>query len=79
MPFYEVLKLLMTEPSKHHFRRKKWENEYVHNDTDFITSIGITPFTTKILLVHKSNQTGYTFCPSAEEIIATDWYEVNTI
>lgn len=76
MPFYEVLKILITEPGKHNFKRKKWENEYTHNDTAYIASIGITATEIRIVLVHKSNHTGYTYCPSAADIIATDWYEV---
>lgn len=76
MPFYEVLKVLITEPGKHHFRRTRWGKEYIHNDTAFICSFGITPTDIKIVIVNKSNHTGYTYCPSAVDIIANDWYEV---
>lgn len=76
MPFYEVLKLLMTEPGTYHFKRKKWENEYDHNDTAFIASFGITSLDVKVVLVHKSNNTGYAYSPSAADIIANDWYKV---
>ena len=76
MPFYEVLKILMVEPGKHSFKRKRWEGEYIHNDTSYIVSIGITPTEIKILLVNKSTHTGYTYCPSAADIIANDWFEV---
>jgi hypothetical protein len=76
MPFYEVLKNLMIDPGKHNYRRKKWENKYDHNDTAYICSIAITPANIKVVLVHKSNNTGCQFCPSAEDITAKDWYEV---
>lgn len=76
MPFYEALKLLMTEPGKHHFRRKIWEKEYTHNDTKFIASLAITPINVGLILVHKSNDTGYAYYPTYDDITASDWYEV---
>lgn len=76
MHFYEVLKLLMTEPEKHHYVRKSWSGKYEHNDTKFIGSLAITPVDIKIVLVHKSNDTGYAYCPSYDDIVANDWIEV---
>lgn len=76
MPFYEMLKLLMTEPGKHHFRRKPWDKDYNHNDTKFIGSFALTPIDIKLVLVHKSNDTGYAYYPSMDDIIANDWIEV---
>lgn len=76
MPFYEVLKLLMTEPGKHHFRRKSCNLEYDHSDTKYICSIGIAPQTVQILIAKNDNNTGYTYQPSADDIIANDWIEV---
>lgn len=76
MPFYEVLKLLVEEPGKHHFRRKSWDNDYKYNDTKFIASFAITIKNIAIVTVHKSNDTGYQFNPTFDEITAKDWIEV---
>lgn len=76
MPFYEVLRLLMTEPGKHHFRRKNWDYEYDHNDTKFIASFAVNPAKIAVVIVHKSNDTGYQFTPSFNDITTNDWVEV---
>ena len=76
MPFYEALKLLMTEPGKHHFRRKAWEKDYNHKDIKYICSIAVNIAFICIMVVHKNNDTGYVFRPADADIIANDWYEV---
>ena len=76
MPFYEALKLLITEPGKHHFRRKSWNGEYEHNNTKFIASFGLTTTKIAVVIVNKDNDTGYEFYPSYDDIITNDWMEV---
>ena len=77
MPFYEVLRLLITEPGKHHFRRRQWDNEYCHNDTKYIASFAVNPAYISVVIVHKSNNTGYCFTPSYADITVNDWFEVD--
>lgn len=76
MPFYEVLKLLMTEPGKHHFRRKSWNNDSDYNNNKFICSFGTTTKSVSIVIAQENNNTGFTFRPYIDDITANDWIEV---
>jgi hypothetical protein len=76
MPFYKALELLMTEPGKHHFRRKAWEKSYNYKDIKYVCSIAITIAYICLMKVHNNNDTGYAFYPDAADITANDWYEV---
>ena len=73
MPFYEVLKILMTQNNKK-FKRKSWERKYDLNNAFIVR--GYNGQAELVILICRDGHTGYTFNPSCYDIIANDWCEI---
>lgn len=72
MPFYEVLKYLITNPGKYKFRRYTWPISPL-----YITSIELIPGNIKISANHsKEKPLMLPWSPTPADIAADDWIEV---
>lgn len=75
MPFYEVLKILMTSApiAKSRFRRKSWKNKYGYENA-FIIYVYIGCDSGAIMICLDGHN-GIVYRPISEDLTANDWEE----
>ena len=75
MPFYEVLKILMTSKpiAKSRFRRKSWKNKYGY-ENGFIIYV-YTGCDSRTLMICLDDHNGRLYRPLPEDLTADDWEE----
>ena len=76
MPFYEVLKILMTDSpiEKSRFRRKSWKNKYGYENA-FIIIYVYTGFDSNTIMICLDGHNGRLYRPTSEDLTANDWEE----
>ena len=75
MPFYEVLKILMTSKpiAKSRFKRKYWSNKYGYENA-FIIYV-YSGCNSKTLMICFDGHNGRLYRPLPEDLTADDWEE----